>query len=524
VFDNSRVNKEVALGDVVSIGTDGMLKQGAGTTLYRHVQDIENITMYHLHTAVIGENIHIAQYDYQMLVTVVDPDTDAVIATKTIDLPTGVSGQHRVDDILVLNGNVVLSLGSNEVIPARVWMEGNEIKYRFGNYSIPYSMATIQPEMMELNDTCVVISFYGRGNMITVVAGCLTDEDDGLGMVWGPPLEYSVDYIFHDIVGLDSHKFIVVHARVPWFDLKDLDPEERQRVAMGPNPKVTDSTLHYGLGTVYDNLTVSVGPIKQILRDSFGFMDMARLDSTTAVLTFINENLQNAMESILFKYDPVTDHLMVGGSVTHKNGGGSGLKGGLYCFIRTRAFSATRFGVYYEDRASLGEAVLSMAEVTPQGGLVLFGPEFPLASPPVDFESSYYWANLAPATSERFFVMESLTVRGKKGDYPHGSIHVGEVYPTALGIVTAQDNEHTTVTVDGIYKMDANSLVPGKEYMGNSNGELIEGDYVGLVNSEAYSLFVDNEKRNQILTTDSQVGYAISDSELFIRIPDNIDV
>ena len=60
--------------------------------------------------------------------------------------------------------------------------------------------------------------------------------------------------------------------------------------------------------------------------------------------------------------------------------------------------------------------------------------------------------------------------------------------------------------------------------MGNSNGELIEGDYVGLVNSEAYSLFVDNEKRNQILTTDSQVGYAISDSELFIRIPDNIDV
>ena len=195
MFDNSRVNKEVALGDVVSIGTDGMLKQGAGTTLYRHVQDIENITMYHLHTAVIGENIHIAQYDYQMLVTVVDPDTDAVIATKTIDLPTGVSGQHRVDDILVLNGNVVLSLGSNEVIPARVWMEGNEIKYRFGNYSIPYSMATIQPEMMELNDTCVVISFYGRANMITVVAGCLTDEDDGLGMVWGPPLELSLIHI-----------------------------------------------------------------------------------------------------------------------------------------------------------------------------------------------------------------------------------------------------------------------------------------------------------------------------------------
>ena len=523
MFDNSRVQKNVKLGDVVSVDSYGMLKQGAGTTLYRHVQDIENITMYHLHTAVIGENIHVAQYDNQMLVTVIDPDTDAVIATKTVDLPTGASGAHRVDDILVLNDNVVLSLGSNEVIPARVWLEGDEIKCRFGNYTLPYDVATIQPEMMALNETCVIISFYGKGNIITAVAGCLTDEDDGLGMVWGPPLQYSTNYVFHDIVGLDSHKFIVVHARVPWFHTKDMDIEEIQRLAMGPNPKATDSTLHYGLGTVYDNLTLSVGPIKQILRDSMGFMDMARLDSTTAVLTFINENLANAIQSILFKYDPLTDHLMVGGSVTHQSGGGSGLKGGLYCFIRVRAFSDKRFGVYYEDRAALGEAVLSMAEVTRDGGLVLFGPEFPLASAPADYVSSYYWANLAPATSERFFVMESLTVRGKV-DHPHGSIHVGEVYPTALGIVTAQDNKQTTVTVDGIYKMDTGALVPGKEYMGNSNGELIEGDYVGLINSEAYSIFVDNEKRSQILTTDSQVGYAISDSELFIRIPDNIDV
>ena len=92
MFDNKNVQKNVALGDVVSVDMYGTLKQGAGTTLYRHVQDIENITMYHLHTAVIGENIHIAQYDSQMLITVVDPNTDAVIATDTVDLPTGRTG------------------------------------------------------------------------------------------------------------------------------------------------------------------------------------------------------------------------------------------------------------------------------------------------------------------------------------------------------------------------------------------------------------------------------------------------
>ena len=164
-----------------------------------------------------------------------------------------------------------------------------------------------------------------------------------------------------------------------------------------------------------------------------------------------------------------------------------------------------------------------MAEMTSQGGLVDFGPEIALAPPPGDVEKAYYWANLAPATSERFFVMESVTLRGSHLE-PHGSIHVGEVYPSALGIVTKMDKKEAVVTVDGVYKIPGYRLVQGKEYMGNSNGELVEGDYVGLINNEAYTIYVNNEQKNQILSTESQVGYAISDSELFIRIPDNIEV
>ena len=248
-----------------------------------------------------------------------------------------------------------------------------------------------------------------------------------------------------------------------------------------------------------------------------------RLDETSAVLTFIYENNNNGIESILFKYNPQTDHLYVGGYLDHQKGGGSGQISGLYSFIRCRTFSPTRFGVYYEDRAALGSVVLAMAEMTSQGGLVDFGPEIALAPPPGDVEKAYYWANLAPATSERFFVMESVTLRGSHLE-PHGSIHVGEVYPSALGIVTKMDKKEAVVTVDGVYKIPGYRLVQGKEYMGNSNGELVEGDYVGLINNEAYTIDVNNEQKNQILSTESQVGYAISDSELFIRIPDNIEV
>ena len=70
-----------------------------------------------------------------------------------------------------------------------------------------------------------------------------------------------------------------------------------------------------------------------------------RLDESTATLTFIYEQNNNGMQSILFKYDNVTDKLYVASSINHNSGGGSSRIGGLYSFIRSRTFSPTRFGV-----------------------------------------------------------------------------------------------------------------------------------------------------------------------------------
>ena len=72
---------------------------------------------------------------------------------------------------------------------------------------------------------------------------------------------------------------------------------------------------------------------------------MGSLDEQTVVLTFINEGLMNAMESILFKYSEKTDKLTVASSIYHQNSGAQSTTGGLYSFIKCRAFSPTRFGV-----------------------------------------------------------------------------------------------------------------------------------------------------------------------------------
>ena len=277
------MNPEVQNGDVVSIDKNGFLKQGEGTTLYRNIQEINNKTLYHLHTVVIGETIHVAQYDSEMLVSVVDPHTDEIVATETYPLPIIKGLAHKVDDLVVLNGNIVLSLGNTNCVPSRVNYVNDSIQVEFGEVTQPIPLMNVQPEMRVLNESCVIISYYGVENRITLVAGCLTDADSGMAMRWGEIHEYSEDYIFHDVIGFSGTKFMVVHARVPWWaassqseDDAMLDKYERQKRAMRENSKKTDSRLHYGLGTLHANLSVTVGEIKTIEKNSFGFMDMAQ--------------------------------------------------------------------------------------------------------------------------------------------------------------------------------------------------------------------------------------------------------
>ena len=184
---------------------------------------------------------------------------------------------HRVDDLLVLEDNIVLSLGDTAVIPSRVSFEDGKINVEWGEITHPTNRSSIQPEFVTLNKTCVVMSYYGVGNRITAVAGCM-DDVETMHMRWGEIVEYSEDYIFHDIIGLTGTRFIVTHARVPWWYASNgqVDVLERQRNPDKYAKKPEDSRLRYGLGIVHPDLSVEIPEIKIINKDSFGFMDMAQ--------------------------------------------------------------------------------------------------------------------------------------------------------------------------------------------------------------------------------------------------------
>ena len=172
---------------------------------------------------------------------------------------------HRVDDLVVVEDNIVLSLGDTAVIPSRVSFEDGKINVEWGEITHPTNRSSIQPEFVTLNKSCVVMSYYGVGNRITAVAGCM-DDVETMHMRWGEIVEYSEDYIFHDIIGLTGTRFIVTHARVPWWYASngEVDVLERQRNPDKYAKKPEDSRLRYGLGIVHPDLSVEIPEIKII--------------------------------------------------------------------------------------------------------------------------------------------------------------------------------------------------------------------------------------------------------------------
>lgn len=103
------------------------------------------------------------------------------------------------------------------------------------------------------------------------------------------------------------------------------------------------------------------------------------------IVTFIDGDLNNGLESILLIYSKENDRLIIGPYLDNQDGGASGMSDkGVYNFIKVRVMSESRFGVFYSNIALQGATALSMGEVTPSNDLIAVGPEYILSNPMVE--------------------------------------------------------------------------------------------------------------------------------------------
>lgn len=114
----------------------------------------------------------------------------------------------------------------------------------------------------------------------------------------------------------------------------------------------------------------------------------------------------------------------------------------------------------------------------------------------------------------RLVLVESLTSTNVSNT--HSELHLVDIKPLPLGIVSSVTSSTVSVAVSGTVKSSF-ALVPGCNYYGDNDGKLHKGEFVGSMNTDIYYIYVETED-NKILSDDNRVGFALDEETLFLKV------
>lgn len=500
-FKTENTIGDFAPGTAVSINREGKLQVGAGTTISKNVYEWDKRPMAHLHSASLGKNVVVSVYDGQATVTFIN-EFGKVVYSKDFELPPVGEKQRSCDDLITLRENVVISLGSAQLLPMIVKAdEKNATISFFEAVPITSSVMTYQPEIDTLGDSCFALSYFYSEEVnawktkLATRTGCITISAEDVKIQLTQEVMYSDNYMFHAIAGLSEEKYVLAKAM---------------------NENMTDTDIIFQLATVKDGV-VKVG--KELVlknRSNYGFFDMDNLNDHQIIVTFIDGNLDNGLESILLVYNKDRDVLIIGPFLDNQDGGASGESdSGAYNFIHIRIMSETRFGVFYSNVLNQGATAFCMGEVTPAQDLIAVGPEYIISAPMTNTTSQYYWLGETALFNNRLVLVESLT--SVDGSLAHSELHVVDVKPLPLGVVVEATKNTVSVAISGTIKVSGQLLETGHNYYADTLGNLIKGEFVGSMNTESYYIYVESED-GKIVSDDNRVGFAINANSLFLKV------
>ena len=211
--------------------------------------------MSHLYSTNVGPNILVIAYDGYISVNYVSDNGD-ITEGETIPLPSIEGYPMTVDDLITLDNQVVVLIGSTNLLGIRAtWdNESNSGKIVPGELIRFTEPASYQPVIDTLGDHCFAIGYFystGHGIKMSTRTGCV--DASSLKINLNDEVIYSDDYTFHGIAGLSETKYVL--AKSGSLDGKDKD-------------------IHFQLATVNGTSVIVDKEVTLQNRSSFGFFDM----------------------------------------------------------------------------------------------------------------------------------------------------------------------------------------------------------------------------------------------------------
>ena len=475
-------------GMPVSIDSKGNAWPGAGTTIYRNVAE-EPIT-YSMN------NVKLRQLNHFMTLAVFDGGVAAFRGTfdnfevqmgKT-DLPT-VDGQiRRVSEVVAMNRDTFIIVGSNQLLPLTVLVTRPDsgpvtVSFQFG---IPTPLNEVDdnkfPHIDVLTNTTVAMIYERNMNLYTRKAE-LKGTGTNAQVSLGSEVRVGNSYEFHKVAGMDANHYIIA--------------------ATG---RLFNSSFYYPAVTAVlctiKGDTIEIGEWKYLAwAMSHNYMDMDNFDFQNAIMVF-TDAAEHSIIAVMVHFDREENDISFGSSRTIQNGGAVFFPEK----IDMRILSPTTFAVFYEDQV-IHKLCLVLCSVSSSRDISVASPTYV-----VSLTSGAFSYDLCESGMGDFVILENRVT-----DQNRVFMHYGVVLPRPFGIAQKTKNGKLTIQFAGMFKVPTKQrFTPGRAIYTNSKGELLEGRPFGMANRES-GLFYEHGPDRSLLSQNNLVGVAVTKNKIYMK-------
>ena len=475
-------------GMPVSIDRRGNAWPGAGTTIYRNVAD-EPID-YSMN------NVKLRQLNHFMTLAVFDGGVAAFRGTydnfqvevSKQDLPP-VDGQvRRVSEVVAMNREQFIIVGSNQLLPLTVQVTRNDdgrvrVNFVFG---IPKPMGDADhdkfPHIDNLTNTTIAMIYERSMNLYTRIA-----EVRGVGtnaqVDLGDETRVGYSYEYHKVAGMDANHYIIAATGRLW-----------------------NTSFYYPAVTAVlctiNGTKLQIGEWKYLpWAMSHNYMDMDNFDFSNAIMVF-TEATEHSIKAVMLHFDREENDIYFGSSRTIQNGGSV-----FYPEkIDIRILSPTSFAVFYEDQV-IHRLCLVLCTVSSSLDISVSSPTYV-----VSLTSGAFSYDLCESGMGDFMILENRVT-----DRNRVFMHYGVVLPRPFGIAQKSKKGKLTIQFAGMFKIPTKQrFTPGRAVYTNSRGELLEGRPFGMANRES-GMFYEYGPDRSLLSQNNLVGVAVTKRKIYMK-------
>ena len=502
---------KVEPGMVVSLDAKGYVFTGAGTTLSRNVTVADVYGMDDIRVCAWNTNLIFTGSVGRLVGYEISYD-DISIENAEYRLPKVGNDERQVQSLFKLSEDTLAVVGSGEILPVMVkvtersatdykveWTPGTAAKFtEFGKDAYPYC-----DNLPDDQGRDMLACTYEEGDSLFTRIFKLSGEGSAKTFTMSRPVQYGLRRKYHGLAGLGPDGYVVAAVGPLFNETHEVGPIRLAFVKVdGDEVRVsrfTDyphemTTGYFSLDNLYRN-----GAVMCYTRLASGGIDCVSMD-------------------ISFDMGPHGNGIQFGSTITVSSGGSA------IDESRTKLQIVNRdtFALMWADQNIGGAVAYQMVTFNNAGDMVKNGPAYIISH---WNRSHKVLEHIIGCTGVDFYKSALVEiVQSDKGGYAY--LHTVYVYPRPIGIAAKNIAGGNQVQFGGLWKVKSDvlkklkqgKLVPGWMYYTNDRGMILPGGPAGYMHWDFGVFYVRSRDDDSLLSLRNQIGMAISENEILIRM------